>query len=338
MGCKVCRGAIEENQYDFSNQKHSKESLDNFFKQIECTYIKEDEFVSAIPEEYQNGLKEKLILPPDLKENKTYEVPPIKFKNGNIFKGKWNTENRMDGNGIYYLSNDKVLVNGFWENGELKYGKIFMPNDTIYEGYIKNSIYNGKGKLIQSEGKEYDGIFDNGVFIKGKVKINDAIFEGELENEQFKTGKIEWNNGYKYEGDFNGNILQGKGKLISPDNGDIYEGDFDNNFFHGQGKYIFSKSQNEYEGDWDNNLPHGIGKISNIENTYILKSAFRYGKMVDEPTFEKGQKSDINFNLDELLIDPGEMNIIKGHLKDLSNLDSQATLYKLENLPSFLNE
>ena len=360
MGCKVCRGANEENQFDFSNQKQSKDSLDNFFKRNECTYIKENEFISAIPEQYQNKLEEDLIIPSDLKENTTYEVEPVKFKNGNIFKGKWNLENKMEGNGIYYLSNDNVLVKGFWEKGELKYGKIYFPDNAIYEGYIKNSNYNGKGKLIYPDGKVYEGIFDNGVFINGKVKLNDSEFEGELENERFKKGKRSWNNGYIYEGEFNGDILQGKGKLIGPDNGDIYEGDFDNNLFHGKGKYIYSKSQNEYEGefqqgimkgkgkytvkdqyiyegDWDNNLPHGIGKISNIENTYIFKSAFRYGKMVDEPTYEKGQIEDLNFNLDELVIEHEEMKLNE-HLKSLNIFESQATQYKLENPPSFLND
>ena len=193
------------------------------------------------------------------------------------------------------------------------------------------------------------------------MTLSEAIYEGKLENEEFKKGKMEWKNGYIYEGDFNGYNLQGKGKLIGPENGDIYEGDFDNNLFHGEGKYIYSKSQNEYEGelqqgiikgkgkytvkdkfiyegDWDNNLPHGIGKISNIDNTCVLKSTFRHGKMVDEPTFEKGQNEDLNLNLNELLIEPEEMILNTKNLKYLNIIDSEATQYKLVSLPSFLNE
>ena len=360
MGCKVCRGKIEENQFDFSNQKNKKETLDNLLKQNECEYISEDEFNSAIPEDYLNKIKENINIPEELKEIKGFDVKPIKFKNENIFKGKWNLENKMEGNGIYYLKHDNVLVQGIWKNGELIYGKILLPDNSIYEGYIINSKFNGKGKLI-TEDKEYEGTFENGEFIEGKIKFPEAEFEGKLEKDEFKNGKMTWNNGYIYEGDFNGYNLQGKGKLIGPENGDIYEGDFDNNLFHGIGKYIYSKTQNEYEGEfeqgiikgkgkftekdkliyegtWDNNLPHGIGKIMNIDNTCILKSAFRYGKMVDEPTYEKGQKEDMNFDINELVIEPEEMKLKIKDLKYLSIFNSEATQFKLKSLPSFLNE
>ena len=52
----------------------------------------------------------------------------------------------MEGLGKYYLKEDKVLAEGIWENGDLKYARVFLPNGDIYEGEMKNSKFNGKGK------------------------------------------------------------------------------------------------------------------------------------------------------------------------------------------------
>ena len=167
-----------------------------------------------------------------------------------------------------------------------------------------------------------------------------------------------WKNGYEYEGDFNGSILTGKGKLSCQD-GDIYDGDFENNLFHGKGKYIFKKSGNMYEGDfqygvkkgkgiytckdqyiydgyWDNDLPCGFGKVTNLENNSTFKCTWRYGKMVEEPIFETGNEED--FNTKDFQIKPNEMTLDTKKLPHLENLESDSTQYKLGKSLSFLNE
>ena len=57
-----------------------------------------------------------------------------------------------------------------------------------------------------------------------------------------------WKNGYEYEGNFEGNKLEGHGILKGP-NGEKYEGDFSNNRFHGTGKYTYSNG-NTYQGQF----------------------------------------------------------------------------------------
>ena len=52
----------------------------------------------------------------------------------------------MHGYGKYLLKNDKVFVEGYWDKGILKKGRIFLPNGDIYEGDIENNEYDGKGK------------------------------------------------------------------------------------------------------------------------------------------------------------------------------------------------
>ena len=344
MGCNPCNGSNEEGSINlpelkskYKQQEEFKKQFDIFLTNSESEKIKEEDFYSNIQKDYLNYSNEHTLnYPPELPEKETlFEVEPIKFKNGNIFKGKWNNENKFDGKGKYYIAKDDLFIEGIWDNGELKYGRIFLSDGNIYEGFIKDSKFNGNGKLI----------------------LKDAVYEGKFENEEFRDGKMIWNNGYEYEGCFNGYCLQGKGKLKGP-NGDIYEGDFKNNLFHGEGKYIYNSgniyegefqygikkgkgkyiSNNEYtyDGNWDNDVPFGYGKLTNWNDTCTLKCTFRAGKIAEEPIYEKGSKD--NFNQDNFEIKPEE---IKLNIKDLSHLnqyETETTQYKLGSMNSFLND
>ena len=166
-----------------------------------------------------------------------------------------------------------------------------------------------------------------------------------------------WTNGYEYIGGFDGNKFEGKGTLKGPNN-ETYEGDFSNNLFSGKGIYTFQngniyegqfeygvkkgkgifKSLNkfEYDGDWDNDQPCGIGKLSTWNGNGIIKSSWRYGKIMEEPCYEKGTQDDfenIDFNI---VIDEMKLNI-----KDLTNLvnsEIQTTQYRPGSEPSFLDD
>ena len=343
MGCESCRKSpVGTNEFNYEKDKAiQKEEFEKkfhkFLEESGCEKITEEEFKSSIPENYLNLSNDHpFVFPKEIIEKKSiYEVEPIKFKNGNIFKGKWNTGNTMEGKGKYYIKDDDIFIEGYWENGELKYGKIFMSDGNIYEGEIKDSKFNGNGKLI----------------------YKDAIYEGTFENDEFKKGKLTWNNGYEYDGDFNGCSLQGKGKLKNPD-GDIYEGDFENNYFHGEGKYTYFNSKNLYEGEfeygmkkgkgkyvanneytyegtWDNDMPFGYGKFSNWDKSCVLKCTFRAGKIAEDPIYEIGSKE--NFNIDDFEIKPEEMKIDNKSLTHLNILGTDATEFRLGSFPSFLS-
>ena len=366
----INRSNIKEGSKDVSININEpiKESLNkfesNFKEKIEeyGNIISKNEFETILPNEIQTHMNENpfKINSDHLSSSHNYNMEPIEFKNGNIYQGHWNKDLKMDGPGKYYLKDDKVFVEGNWEKGELKFGRVFLQNGDIYEGEIKNSEFNGKGKL-KSNDNTYEGNFENGEKTgKGKIIFNDGtIYEGDVEKGEMKgNGHMTWKNGYEYEGDFNGSILTGKGKLSCQD-GDIYDGDFENNLFHGKGKYIFKKSGNTYEGDfqygvkkgkgiytckdqyiydgyWDNDLPCGFGKVTNLENNSTFKCTWRYGKMVEEPIFETGNEED--FNTKDFQIKPNEMTLDTKKLPHLENLESDSTQYKLGKSLSFLNE
>ena len=347
MGCKACVKLFhDQEQINFANQNNQnnlskqelKELLNKFLESSGYEKIYEEEFLSNIPDDYINYSNEQpFILPQELKEKENLiEMEPIKFKNGNIYKGKWNSENQMEGQGKYLIKADNVYTEGYWENGELKYGRIFLPEKNIYEGFINDSKYNGNGKLI----------------------FPDATYEGIFSKSEFKKGKMTWNNGYEYDGEFNGFCLHGKGKLTGPDN-EIYEGDFNNNLFHGKGKYIYKNNEYEYDGEfqygikkgkgkytamydytydgnWDNDLPFGNGKYSNWDNSCILKCTFRAGKIAEEPIFEAGSKE--NINVDEFEIKPKEMKLNTKNLTHINFIEDEKTQFVLGSVLSFLNE
>ncbi len=376
MGCVCSRQTEPEMQIKFDKnegkekQENSngriKESYNNFLSEFNDKikffgeYLKAEDFNSLITKEFPNYQNEK---PFNMKSenSSSYEIKPIEFQNGNIYQGNWNKKFKMDGPGKYYLKNDKVLVEGNWEDGELKNGKIFYPNGDIYEGEMKDSLYHGKGKFKSfNDNNIYEGDFVNGEKTgSGKIIFNDeTVFEGNFNKGEIKgKGKMTWKNGYEYIGEFNGFILDGKGKLTGP-NGESYEGDFVNNLFHGNGKYIY-KNGNEYngefqygikkgkgtfietdkyifEGNWDNDLPCGVGRITNWDKNGILKCTWRFGKIAEEPIYELGNED--NFQNIDLDIKPDEISLNTKELPHLVMMETDSTQYKLENSLSFLNE
>ena len=344
MGCNYCKKLKDSESIDLpgKDSRVFMNQFDNFLTETESEKLKNEEFDLVIPKNYLDITNDNAFnLPDEFKENeKLYDVEPIKFKNGNIYKGKWNSEKRMEGKGKYYLKDDGIYIEGFWDNGDLKYGRIFLPDGSIYKGYINNSKYNGKGKLI----------------------LEDAEYDGEFENGDFKKGKLVWKNGYEYDGDFNGFCLNGKGKLKNPD-GDSYEGDFVNNLFHGEGTYKYFKSKNIYEGEfqygmkkgkgkytvngqyiyegnWDNDMPFGYGKLSNWDDTCNLKCTFRDGKIAEEPIYIKGSKEIINPETFEIKPEEMNINITKlSHINNqINNQEDGTIIFKPGSIRSFFSD
>ena len=383
MGCQACRQAEPEASFplietDIKNldkqnlsPQERNEDYNNFLQILEGklptfgSYFTSD-FTSLIPQKIQEYITEHpFSFEPSLLENiKSYETRPIEFQNGNIYQGGWSRDMNMEGQGKYFLKEEGVLAEGIWKQGNLIYARVFIlkEDDTfdIYIGEIKNSTFNGKGKLILSNGTIYEGNFEDGERSGGAKIIfpDETIYEGQMEKSELTgKGKMIWKNGYEYQGNFDGNKLSGHG-ILTNINSDMYEGDFTNNLFSGNGTYTF-KSGNiyegefsygvkkgkgiykclnlyEYDGDWDNNLPCGVGKLSTWNKNGIIKSSWRYGKNVEEPIYEKGSEEDFEGIDFDIKVDEMMLNI-----KDLSNLENteiQTSQYKLVTNVSFLDD
>ncbi len=379
MGCNVCRPSDQESQLKLSREiganglelkknTRMKDDFNNFIILFENNlkyigqYITPQDFNSNIPEYVNNYIIEHPLDTTSKSKNnfETYEIKPIEFKNGNKYWGNWNENLKMEGSGKYILKEDNVLAEGIWRNGDLQYARVFLPNGDIYEGEMKNSEFNGKGKMIYSNGDIYEGDFVSGERNgKGKLVFEDKVeCEGDFEKGEFKgKGKMKWANGYEYEGGFNGFKLSGFG-VLSKQNGERYEGNFDNSLFNGKGKYTFENGDiyegdfqygikkgkgiykclnlYEFEGDWDNDFPCGVGKLSNWDKTGVLKSTWRYGNIAEDPTYEAGTQND--FKGIDLNLKPQVMSLNTKELAHLEILDINASQYNLGTFPSFLDD
>ena len=381
MGCQACRQTEPEATFHFIDREiknldiqtnsEKKQDYNSFVLKFNNklptfgNYFDSD-FNTLIPPSIQNYMTENpLSIPQDLIGNEeVYEMKPVEFVNGNVYQGSWNPDMKMEGQGKYYLKEEGVFADGIWKEGNLVFARVFITKENglfdIYEGNLRYSTFNGKGKFIASDGTIYEGDFEDGERTgNGKIIYQDGtIYEGQIEKSQLiGKGKMTWKNGYVYEGDFKNNKFSGNGILKGP-SGDIYEGEFVNNLFNGNGKYIYNNGNSyegqfsygskkgkgsykcvnlyEYEGDWDNDLPCGIGKLSDWEKNGIIKSTWRYGKIMEEPYYEKGTND--NFKDIDLNIEPDKMKL---NIRDLTNIDNpetQSTQYILEPLSSFLDE
>ena len=285
------------------------------------------------------------------KDSITYFSFPIQFKNNNVYYGNWNENSEMEGYGVYYINDQKVVIEGIWIRGNNIFGRIFFPNGDIYEGEMRNSVPDGKGQISFSNGESYKGDFFLGEMTgKGTFIFADkTIYKGGIKNGVFNDeGIIKWMNGTEYHGYFADSFLCGKGKLFNIQ-GEEYDGDFDKNEFNGHGIYLFNngdqyegtfeygikKGKGRYkrndkvtfEGFWNDDLPNGKGIISYKRNK--IKGFWRNGTLNGNPEIEEG---DINiFNNLDLDIKPDTVNLCPNSLPHLATGDTSISQFIPKN-------
>lgn len=152
-----------------------------------------------------------------------------------------------------------------------------LPDGGVYQGEIKNGLFNGHGTLKYSSDSYYDGLFKNGeyhgegtrVFSSGSRYEGD-FFEGEM------TGQASYTtDSYHYVGGFNEGKFEGLGKIIY-DSGIVYEGEFFNSLYHGNGVFEASDGS-RYEGEFKDNYYDGLGKVV-YQNENVYQGQFKAGQ------------------------------------------------------------
>ena len=317
-------------------------------------FITEEEFQMAISH-ITNIYMQTGPFPFQRKNLCSYKMRPVEFSQGNMYHGEWNESLEMEGYGKYFLKEENVLCEGIWEKGELKNARIYYPNGEFYEGEMNNSLYNGKGKLVNENKDTYEGGFLDGQKDgEGKIIFYDGTeYSGNFYENNFNGyGKMIWKNGIKYKGYFSDNYLEGNG--IMEGENEKYEGNFKNNLFNGKGKYRYENGD-EYDGDfengirkgkgiykqkngfifegmWDNDVPNGFGKIN--LNEKIIKCNFHNGKLIEKPVDEDGLGY---FNIDYNFYNQC-MKLSGQRLLHLENPDVVSSIFKADSILSFLEE
>ena len=161
------------------------------------------------------------------------------------------------GKGNLSSKDNKYNYEGDWLNDKFEgFGTLFNQEEK-YNGKFKEGKYHGEGNLYKKNGEQYIGEFNNGIFVKGKIKFN---------------------NGDSYEGNIINNLMEGKA-LYKYKNGDIFKG----TFIKGKkkfGSFTFNEGKNKYEGYFENDKFSGEG-ILNI-NGEEKKGIFKDGILVEK--------------------------------------------------------
>lgn len=109
-----------------------------------------------------------------------------------------------------------------------------------------------------------------------KTDANGIKLEGEFQNDVLQgKGKKSYPDGLILEGDFRDGLLHGKGKMTHPDR-TMLEGDFQNGELNGKGMKTYPDGLT-LEGDFRDGLLHGKGKLIKPDGT-ILEGDFQNGE------------------------------------------------------------
>lgn len=189
-----------------------------------------------------------------------------------VKKTDWEAFFVLDGEGIMYIP-DESRYEGSWEMGVKQgYGSMsWLGSEKKYVGQWENDKFHGFGTLTDEHKNIFEGSFYNGKFANGKIIWDDgSTFIGNYSNPTKTVGKWEYSNGDKYEGQLQNSQRSGKGTMMWR-NGDIYKGDWVQNLPQGRGIYIYITGES-YVGSWAKGKRHGLGCLKSEPGiVYIWK-------------------------------------------------------------------
>ncbi len=125
---------------------------------------------------YKGGFKN------GLKDGKGKEICQEYTYTGEFINDKFDGKGKKEfPNGDFF---EGTFVSGVFKSG---HGKITDKENTIYQGKLHESIPNGSGKYIYSDGKTVSGVFDNG---KKQGKFMITLTDGTKYTEEYKNDEL----------------------------------------------------------------------------------------------------------------------------------------------------
>lgn len=184
----------------------------------------------------------------------------------------------------YFEEIDKTRqYRGQWSKDRSEWkglGEIKYTDGSVYQGMIKNKLFNGKGRITHANGDIYQGEWTDGK-ANGKgtfIDMDGSMYDGQwLDDKQHGKGMEVWNNGQiRYSGQFEDGKKTGMGRFDFE--GSYYEGEFEDGKFEGKGKYYFADSGKVYEGEFRDNSMNGVG-VMVWPDQARYEGEFQNGKM-----------------------------------------------------------
>ena len=151
---------------------------------------------------------------------------------------------------------------------------IFLDNTTDVIGIHKQDE-NGKSGIFIFIIIKY--IQEN--LSQGKKMYGKNIYDGDFFNgKKDGKGKMKYENGEYYIGQWSKDRRHGKGKLYNKIGKIKYEGDFYNDKMEGKGKYYYENADYYYVGNWLNDKEHGRGALYYKNGDLKYVGEFAFGK------------------------------------------------------------
>ena len=275
-----------------------------------------------------------------------------KYNNSNDFKNYNN--NYTNSNHSKKISNNNKIINNNETNQKKK---ITLPDNSTYEGYLKNNEFDGYGEL-RTKNYNYFGEFSLGKK-HGEGRLEDLVknveYKGTFVNNMKEGyGEERYKDGSIYKGQFKENMKHGKGIILLQGDGNYgYEGDFKEDKISGKGKFKWN-SKKEYIGEWENNeisgygilledkirhigffshdVKQGYGATFSIEKSFVLLGKWE-NDLIEGPSIllNLPDINEDNINFDNEII----VGMFKGEIINMS-LDEE-DLFKFKNSQDYQN-
>ena len=201
-------------------------------------------------------------------------------KDKNISIANYINENLYKADGSFILIKT-ISYNFFYSlntNNGSSGSPIFVKDNS---DYMIIGLHTGKSKLTNINIGNFIfpivSIISNGYHIYKIIKYGEYEYEGEIkDSKRDGYGKLIFENGIYYIGQWKNDMKHGKGTLYKKDNSLIYEGDFENDKYNGFGK-LNEENGDYYIGEWKDGLKHGLGKLYNKKKNIIYEGNFENG-------------------------------------------------------------
>ncbi|GAX13678.1 hypothetical protein FisN_14Lh305 [Fistulifera solaris] len=192
-----------------------------------------------------------------------------RWPDGQVYRGAWHWNSRH-GRGTHAWPDGRT-VTGSWQSGHL-HGRIFFswPDDSTFDGNSVLGKKHGRGVHTWNGGKRvYSGEYESGYeqgfgcLVEQEGGVDDESGSQIRYRGNFKAGR---RHGYgvqvwsdkTYDGDWEANVVHGRGKLTWHSTGASYTGDFRAGRYHGMGSYQHPTGR-KYVGQWYKGRKNGTG-------------------------------------------------------------------------------
>lgn len=245
------------------------------------------------------------------KKGLPHGIGNYRWSDGSEYKGYWKN-NKMHGKGTLYDEEGKHI--GIWKNGKSVSGKTIGIDGSVYKGeWSEFNIANGYGIKKYKDGAVEEGVFNNSLFNKGVLKLEDGSTQiGEWDNnynnisiscytmfiDKKKSHECRWYGDFKID---KKKFLVGEGicietKQSKPSYFAVQIGKFINGSLKGFGQQINFKNKTFKEpisfnvGKFNNGILSGEGLIFQKPFDTYEKGKIKDGKIKKVSTHEMTKK------------------------------------------------